>query len=62
MNPYEPPSPSEPSLEDRIERLEAKLGKSEPPGSTDLLLSAFAILAIILTGAMLFSVLTRAGR
>ena len=62
MNPYEPPSPSEPSLGDRIARLEAKLGKSQPPGPTDLLLSAFAILAIILTGAMLFDVLTRAGR
>ena len=62
MNPYEPPSPSDLSLEDRIERLEAKLGDSQPPGSTDLLLSAFAILAIILTGAMLFDVLTRAGR
>lgn len=62
MNPYEPPQPSGPSLEDRIERLEAKLGDSKPPGSTDLLLSVFAILAIILTGAMLFDVLTRAGR
>ena len=62
MNPYEPPSPSEPSLEDRIERLEAKLNDSKPPGFEDLLLSAFAIMAIILTGAMLFDVLTRAGR
>ena len=62
MNPYEPPSPTEPSLEERIEKLEAKLDGSKPPGSTDLLLSAFAILAIILTGAMLLDVLTRAGR
>ena len=61
-NPYQPPSPSEPSLEDRIERLEAKLDGGKPAGPTDLLLSAFAILAMILTGAMLFDVLTRAGR
>ena len=61
MNPYQPPSPSEPSLEDRIERLEAKLD-GQPAGSTDLLFSVLAILAIILTGAMLFDVLTRAGR
>ena len=61
-NPYEPPSPSEPSIEDRIARLEAKLGKSKPAGSTDLLFSVLAILAIILTGAMLFDVLTRVGR
>ena len=61
-NPYQPPSPSKPSLEDRIERLEAKLGDSQPAGSTDLLFSVLAILAIILTGAMLFDVLTRAGR
>ena len=61
MNPYQPPSPSEPSLEDRIARLEAKID-GQPPGSTDLLLSAFAIMAIILTGAMLFDVLTRASR
>ena len=62
MNPYEPPSPSEPSLEDRIARLEAKLDGGKPAGSTDSLLAVFAIMAIILTGAMLFDVLTRAGR
>ena len=62
MNPYEPPSPSEPSLEDRIARLEAKLDGSKPAGSTDSLLAVFAIMAIILTGAMLFDVLTRANR
>ena len=62
MNPYQPPSPSEPSIEDRIARLEAKLGDSKPAGLEDLLLSVFAFLAILLTGAMLFDVLTRAGR
>jgi len=62
VNPYEPPRPSEPSLEDRIARLEARLGDSKPAGSTDSLLAVFAIMAIILTGAMLFDVLTRAGR
>ena len=62
MNPYQPPSPSEPSIEDRLERLEAKLGDSKPAGFEDLLLSVFAFLAIILTGAMLFDLLTRAGR
>ena len=62
MNPYQPPSPSEPSLEDRIARLEAELDGSKPAGSTDSLLAVFAIMAIILTGAMLFDVLTRAGR
>ena len=62
MNPYEPPTPSEPSLEERIERLEAKLDGSKPAWSTDSLLAVFAIMAIILTGAMLFDVLTRANR
>ena len=62
MNPYEPPSPSEPSLEDRIARLEAKIDGGKPAGLTDLLFSVLAILAIILTGVMLFDVLTRAGR
>ena len=62
MNPYQPPSPSEPSIEDRIARLEAKLGDSKPAGLGDLLLSVFAFLAILLAGAMLFEVLTRAGR
>ena len=62
MNPYEPLSQPEPSLEDRIARLESKLGESKPAGSADLLLAVFAILASILTGAMLFDVLTRAGR
>ena len=61
-NPYQPLRLSEPSLEDRIERLEAKLDGSKPVGSTDLLFSVLAILAIILTGAMLFDVLTRANR
>ena len=61
-DPYEPPSPSEPSLEDRVARLEAKLGDSKPAGLTDLLFSVLAILAIILTRAMLFDVLTRANR
>jgi hypothetical protein len=61
-NPYDPPSQPEPSLEDRIARLEAKLDGSNPAGSTDSLLAVFAIMAIILTGAMLFDVLTRVNR
>ena len=59
MNPYQPPNPSEPSLEDRIARLEAKLGDSKPAG---FLLSSFVILIVMAAGAMLFDVLTRAGR
>ena len=59
MNPYEPPSPNEPSLEDRIARLEAKLGDSQPAG---FLLSSFVILLIMAAGAMLFWIATRAGR
>ena len=59
MNPYQPPSPSEPSLEDRIERLEAKLGGDKPAG---LLLSSFVILIVMTAGAMFFWIATRAGR
>ena len=58
-NPYEPPSPSEQSLEDRIERLEAKLDDSKPAG---FLLSSFVILIVMAAGAMLFWIATRAGR
>lgn len=59
MNPYEPPSPSEPSLEDRIARLEAKLGESKPAG---FVLSSFVILIVMAAGAMLFYMVTRASR
>ena len=59
MNPYEPPSPSEPSLEDRVERLEAKLDGGNPAG---FLLSSFVILMVMAAGAMLFWIATRAGR
>ena len=59
MNPYEPPSPSEPSLEDRIARLEAKLGESKPAG---FVLSSFVLLVVMAAGAMLFYIATRAGR
>ena len=59
MNPYEPPSPSEPSLEDRIERLEAKLSDSKPAG---FLLSSFVILIVMAAGAMLFWIATMVGR
>ena len=59
MNPYQPPSPSEPSLEDRIARLEAKLGDSQPAGSV---LSSFVLLVVMAAGAMLFYIATRANR
>ena len=59
MNPYEPTRPSEPSLEDRIERLEAKYGDSQPAG---FVLSSFVILIVMAAGAMLFYIATRAGR
>ena len=59
MNPYEPPSPSEPSIEDRLERLEARLADSKPAG---FVLSSFVILIVMAAGAMLFWIATRAGR
>ena len=59
MNPYEPPSQQEPSLEDRIARLEAKLGDSKPAG---FVLSSFVLLVVMAAGAMLFYIATRAGR
>ena len=58
-NPYEPPSPSEPSLEDRIERLEAKLSESKPASFVE---SVFAFLMVMGAGAILFYVATRLGR
>lgn len=62
MKPYEPPESSEPSLEDRIERLERKYGDSRLAGPVDFLLSVFGILVIMAIGAILFAVATRAGR
>lgn len=59
MNPYQPPSPSEPSLEERIARLEARLGDSKPAG---FVLSSFVFLVVMAAGAMLFYIATRAGR
>ena len=59
MNPYEPPGPSEPSLEDRIARLEEKLGDSQPAG---FVLSSFVLLIVMAAGAMLFYIATRANR
>ena len=59
MNPYDPPTPSEPSLEDRIARLEARLGDSKPAG---FVLSSFVLLIVMAAGAMLFWIATRAGR
>ena len=59
MNPYQPPSPSEQSLEDRIEQLEAKLDGGNPAG---FLLSSFVILVVMAAGAMFFWIATRAGR
>ena len=62
MNPYQPPSPSEPSLEDRIARLEAKYADSQLAGPIDFLIGVFAILMIMAAGAMFFYIATRAGR
>ena len=59
MNPYQPPSPSEPSIEDRLARLEARLGDSKPAG---FVLISFVILIVMAAGAMLFWIATRAGR
>jgi len=59
VNPYDPPTPSEPSLEDRIARLEARLGDSKPAG---FVLSSFVLLIVMAAGAMLFWIATRAGR
>lgn len=59
MNPYEPPQPSERSLEERIERLEAKLCDSKPAGFA---VSALAVLLIMAAGAMLGWVAMRVGR
>ena len=59
MNPYQPPSPSDLSLEDRIERLEAKLDGGNPAG---FLLSSFVILVVMAAGAMFLWIATRAGR
>ena len=62
MNPYQPPSPSEPSLEDRIEKLEEKYADSQLAGPMDFLIGVFVIVMIMAAGAMLFYIATRAGR
>ena len=59
MNPYEPPSPSEQSLEDRIERLEERIDSSRPASFIE---SVFAFLMVMGAGAILFYVATRIGR
>ncbi len=59
MNPYQPPSPSEPSLEDRIERLEERIDGSR---SASFIESVFAFLMVMGAGAILFYVATRLGR
>ena len=58
-NPYEPPSPSEPSLEDRIERLERRIEDDRP---ASLLEQLFGFLVIMGSGAVLFYVATRLGK
>lgn len=58
-NPYEPPTPSEPSLEDRIERLEARIEDNRP---ASLLEQLFGFLVIMGSGAFLFYVATRLGK
>ena len=58
-NPYEPPTPSEPSLEDRIERLERRIEDNRP---ASLLEQLFGFLVIVGSGAFLFYVATRLGK
>lgn len=58
-NPYEPPTPSEPSLEDRIERLERRIEDNRP---ASLLEQLFGFLVIMGSGAFLFYVATRLGK
>lgn len=58
-NPYEPPTPSEPSLEDRIERLERRIEEMRP---ASFLENVFGFLLIMGTGAFLFYVATRLGK
>ena len=58
-NPYDPPSPSEPSLEDRIARLEARIEDNRP---ASLLEQLFGFIVIMGSGAFLFYVATRLGR
>ena len=58
-NPYEPPTPSEPSLEDRIERLERRIEDNRPASFIE---HVFGCLLIMGTGAFLFYVATRLGK
>ena len=62
MNPYEPPGPSEPSLEDRVARLEAKYSETQPMGFVEVVASVLAFVMIMAAGAMLFCIATRVGR
>ena len=62
MNPYEPPSSSEPSLEDRVARLEAKYSEAHPMGFVEVVASVLAFVMIMAAGAMLFYIATRANR
>jgi len=62
MNPYEPPQPSEPSLEDRISRLEKRYGESHYSIFLEVVASVLAFVMIMAAGAMLFYIATRAGR
>ena len=58
-NPYEPPTLSELSLEDRIERLERRIEDNRP---ASLLEQLFGFLVIMGSGAFLFYVATRLGK
>jgi hypothetical protein len=61
-NPYEPPSLSDLSLEDRIARLEAKYGEAHPMGFLEVVASVLAFVMIMAAGAMLFWIATKVGR
>ena len=58
-NPYDPPTPSELSLEDRIERLEARIEDNRPASFIE---HVFGCLLIMGSGAFLYFVATRLGK
>ena len=58
-NPYEPPTPLDLSLEDRIERLERRIEDNRP---ASFLENVFGFLLIMGTGAFLYFVATRLGK
>ena len=62
MNPYEPPSQQEPSLEDRVARLEKRYGESHYSIFLEVVASVLAFVMIMAAGAMLFYIATRVNR